>query len=359
MTGRARAGAFVLLMAPALAAAAGFDCARASLAAEKAVCAAPELSGLDDHLSRYYAAARTALVDASPCLQADQQRWLQRRNACRDDACLRAAYLDRLAELDALQPGASALRNVELPARPALAWIVPAALDKVAAAPNPRARPAEVMGTLVDEVSGGDGFVLRTPSGERHVLVQLMFIDGKTSTQLQALSRQQDATYVARGYLANESGRRDFEPSRCVFIHRAVAAAGRVLADGAKPVAGFKPHELAFATPTDGVARAESRSEPFFAVILRTALRCTITEAERAQVQALFPRWKVFMTRFECEDGIEEHITYTGADPKFGFLAIHGGTSASEAGFVLEAVKQSGRFPGANLRRMQAVKVSP
>src|SRR5688500_11635896 len=109
MTGRALAGAFSFLLASSVAGAAGFDCAKASLAAEKAVCASPELSGLDAHLSRYYAAARNVLGDASSCLQADQQRWLQRRNSCRDEACLRAAYLDRLAELDGLQPGASAL----------------------------------------------------------------------------------------------------------------------------------------------------------------------------------------------------------------------------------------------------------
>ncbi len=36
---------------------------------------------------------------------------------------------------------------------------------------------------------------------------------------------------------------------------------------------GFKPHELSFSLPTDGLARAEFRSEEFYAVILKSAKR--------------------------------------------------------------------------------------
>jgi len=145
----------------------------------------------------------------------------------------------------------------------------------------------------------------------------------------------------------------------CIFIHHVAAPPeGRVFPDPAQPHPGFKPHQLAFATPKDGLARAEFRSQPFFAVILRTAPRCSIAEAERLQVQAMFPSKKVFATRFEC-DSMEEHVTYTNVEPKYGFLAVHAGPSAKDADAVMAAVKSMGRFPGANVRRMQAVVVYP
>jgi hypothetical protein len=73
------------------------------------------------------------------CLQSDQAQWLKStRDACTDGACLTSAYLNRLAELDPLQPGATALKKVTLPPAPALVWVVPPAADTVAAPPNPK-----------------------------------------------------------------------------------------------------------------------------------------------------------------------------------------------------------------------------
>lgn len=348
------------MLIPAMLLAAGFDCARATSTTEKAICADAALSALDEHLARYYSAGRMVLKEGASCLQSDQQRWLQRRNACRDNACLNEAYLDRLAELDALQPGATAIRNVALPARPALAWVIPPGADQVAAPPNPKARPAQFSGAIVDEVATGDGYVLSAAGGERHLLLPLMFIDGASATYLQALAREKDRTFRVTGHVTSREGRTDFEPSRCIFIHRVAAPAdGRVFPDPAQPHPGFKPHQLAFATPKDGVARAEFRSQPFFAVILKTAPRCSVAEAERLQVQAMFPSNKVFATRFECEDSIEEHVTYTDVDPKWGFLAAYAGATAAEADRFLAKVRQSGRFPGANLRKMRAVLAYP
>ena len=75
-----------------------------------------------NQLARYFAAAREALTMANACLVANQRQWLRTvRNACADTTCLRTAYRARLAELDALQPGASAARS-ELPDVPALVW---------------------------------------------------------------------------------------------------------------------------------------------------------------------------------------------------------------------------------------------
>lgn len=121
----------------------------------------------------------------------------------------------------------------------------------------------------------------------------------------------------------------------------------------------FKPHELCFEIPNDGVARAEVLSETFYAVILKTTERCAITEDERLQVQALFPRSKVFSMRFNCDDDVEENVSYTNVIDKFGFLAVFAGLTLKEAKARLAEAKAAGRFPGANIRKMQAVFVYP
>jgi hypothetical protein len=315
-----------------------------------------ELEALDEYLGRYYAAARDTVKEAAQCLQADQQEWVKNvRDRCGTNDCLRGAYLDRLAELDALQPGATALKNVQLPRRPALAWIVPPAADKVAAPPNPRATPFSATGVILDEVAQGDGIVLRDDAGKRYVLMMPMFLEGASQDRLQLMARQKDARYTVRGHLADA---KTVEPSRCLFIHRHPSGEGRVLTDVVSHP-GFRPYELPFVLPTDGVARAEFRSEPFYAVILETFPACFDTEAARARVQALYPRNKVFATRFGCQDGEPERIDYTNVARNWGFMAIFAGTGEEEAKAFFEKVKQEGRFRGANLRRMQAVLVYP
>jgi uncharacterized protein len=209
-------------------AAQSFDCAKAQTAVEKMICANPALRTLDEHLGRYYAAGRAELGDAASCLQADQAQWLRStRDVCQSAGCLNTAYLNRLGELDGLQPGATAIRNITLPRVPSLAWVIAPAADKVAAPPKPAARPFEATGTIVDEVANGDGFMLRTTAGTKVPLVLLMFLDGKTPSVLAALSKQPNTTFRARGYAASDGARTYFEPSRCTFIHRMPAAAAR------------------------------------------------------------------------------------------------------------------------------------
>jgi len=139
----------------------------------------------------------------------------------------------------------------------------------------------------------------------------------------------------------------------------AASAQGAVHPDPARPHAGFKPHQLSFETPADGVARAEFRSAPFFAVILKSTSPCGVTEPERLAAQALFPANKVFASRFGCESEPEENVTYTNVRPNFGFLAVYAGATAREAETFLAKVKATGRFPAANVRQMQAVLVYP
>lgn len=135
-------------------------------------------------------------------------------------SCLKAAYLDRLGELDALQPGATAIRNITLPRVPSLTWIIAPAADTVAAPPKPKATPFEATGAIVDEVTGGDGFVLQTRDRGNVPLVLLMFMEGNTPSLLSALAKEKNATFRARGYAAMDGSRTYFEPSRCTFIYR-------------------------------------------------------------------------------------------------------------------------------------------
>ena len=136
-------------------------------------------------------------------------------------------------------------------------------------------------------------------------------------------------------------------------------AQGAIYPDPGKAPAGFKPHELAFETPKDGLARSEYRSAPFYAVILKTAARCSVSEKERREVQSIFPKNKVFATRFECDGEAEQSTTYTNVNAKFGFIAVYAGETQPQAEDFLERIRSSGLFAGANLRRMQAVRVYP
>ncbi len=129
--------------------------------------------------------------------------------------------------------------------------------------------------------------------------------------------------------------------------------------DPAKPAPGFKPHQLAFELPNDGLARPEFRSAPFYAVILKTLARCAPVEKERAGIQKLFPKNKVFAPMFECDAQPEDALRYTNVNPEVGFIAVYAGQELDEAEDFLETVTILGLFPGANLRRMQAVLVYP
>ena len=137
---------------------------------------------------------------------------------------------------------------------------------------------------------------------------------------------------------------------------------GTLCPDPAHPCGEFKPHELPFVLPRDSVARDEFRSDAFYAVILRSAPKCSIRERDRVAAQALFPGRKVFSQRFECDfeqdsDDAESNITYTNVAANTGFLGVYAGATREQALRVLAAARR--RFPGANLRRMQVVLVYP
>lgn len=81
------------------AAAASFDCAKASSRIEKMICADAELSKLDETLGELYAQARAQAADPK-ALKSAQRTWLRdTRDACADAACMKAAYEARIGAL--------------------------------------------------------------------------------------------------------------------------------------------------------------------------------------------------------------------------------------------------------------------
>ena len=209
------------LAMPLPSSAASFPCEKARTDIERAICQDKDLSAFDEYLGRYYSAARLRLRHAAQCLASDQKAWLREvRDTCKDGACLKRAYLLRLSELDGLQPGATALKGVQLPRTPTLVGVLPPAQDQVAAPRRPGLKPLSVRGKLVNEVSTGDGYVVISKDGRRHLVVSLMFLDDSTAV-LDSLGREVATNYLIRGH--GETGMSDpeaFSQSTCRYIYR-------------------------------------------------------------------------------------------------------------------------------------------
>ena len=117
----------------------------------------------------------------------------------------------------------------------------------------------------------------------------------------------------------------------------------------------FQPYQLPFRVPPQG---AIWETEKFYAVILKSVrdesrgsdCNVFVPEAERAAAQELFPHHKVFASRcFEPGD-----LFYTDVAQDTQFMAVYAGGTRAEGQAMLAKVKATGRFPGANLRRMSA-----
>ena len=114
----------------------------------------------------------------------------------------------------------------------------------------------------------------------------------------------------------------------------------------------FEPHDLPFRLPPRAVIW---ESESFYAIILQSIKaseeECEkfVPEDERLAAQALFPRHKVFTDRGCGEPG---ETFYAGKLSSAHFMAVYAGRTRAEANALLARVKATGKFPGANVRRM-------
>ncbi len=89
--------------------AASFDCKKTATQGEKFICADAQLSILDDKLGAAYVQAMK-ITDQKTELKRQQQRWVETRNACADETCLKKSYEARIAQL-------SEAHNAELKAK--------------------------------------------------------------------------------------------------------------------------------------------------------------------------------------------------------------------------------------------------
>jgi hypothetical protein len=119
-----------------------------------------------------------------------------------------------------------------------------------------------------------------------------------------------------------------------------------------RTTATFNPNDLPFRVPQNSVI---FDTELFYVVVLKSVTTreddCNVfvPETERLQTQVLFPDRKVFASR--CVD--IENLFYTNVDPKYRIMAVYAGNTFPEAKRVLEAVRATGKFPRAYVRRMR------
>jgi len=117
--------------------------------------------------------------------------------------------------------------------------------------------------------------------------------------------------------------------------------------------ATFQPYDLPFRLPAKAVIYD---TDLFYAVILKSVSapndNCDIfvPESDRLAAQVLFPDRRVFSSR--CAGAPE--LSYTNTNPNQHFMAVYAGTTLADANRMLETVKATGKFPGANVRRMRA-----
>jgi hypothetical protein len=114
----------------------------------------------------------------------------------------------------------------------------------------------------------------------------------------------------------------------------------------------FGPHDLPCRVPANAVILD---TELFYVVILKSMPAANdscdvfIPETERLAAQELFPNNKVFTSR--CVEPGE--LFYTNVAENQRIMAVYAGATLAESKRVLTAVKASGKFPGANIRRMR------
>lgn len=200
--------------------AASFDCARAKSKIEKAICADPKLSQFDEDLNRYYSTALEALKDGASCLKNDERAWVKTvRDKCGPKTdCLTTAYMGRLAALDGLQPGMSAVKYVELLAAPSLIAAIPPETEPV---PSHSKKTLEMSGHLVHEASDQNnmGYAIKPAKGAARAFVFDMSIGNSANHQIvaDAIAQEPTSRFMVRGTLADDGG---FADDKCRYVYR-------------------------------------------------------------------------------------------------------------------------------------------
>ncbi len=120
-----------------------------------------------------------------------------------------------------------------------------------------------------------------------------------------------------------------------------------------KTAGTFHPYDLPFRWPQNTLIYD---TELFYAVVLVSvsapddSCDVFVPEDQRLAAQTLFPDHKVFTSR--CAEPGE--VSYSNASSKAHFMAVYAGSTLADAKRMLAVVKATGKFPGANIRRMRA-----
>lgn len=189
----------------------------AALLLAAATAAELPLAELDLWVSRYYAGASATLRENAACLREDQERWEKVRDECADASCRRGALVDRLAELQPLQPGINLQRKLALPPRPALIWAIAPAADPLLR-PRATSRARRVEGRLA--YPGDGGYFLESGPAERYFLVGELGLDGVDAMALPTLVKvNADSRIAATGHVIDGRPPR-FDRRHCIYLHR-------------------------------------------------------------------------------------------------------------------------------------------
>jgi len=143
------------------------------------------------------------------------------------------------------------------------------------------------------------------------------------------------------------SGLRTFAQKRRPVQHLSVCGNPNL---PCKTSATFEPNDLPFCVPKNAVIYD---TELFYAIVLKTVgasdqdCDVFVSESERTEAQKLFPDHKIFTSR--CPE--PGNLSYSNTSSEHRFMAVYAGTTLAEANRMLAAVKATGKFPGANIRR--------
>ncbi len=133
------------------------------------------------------------------------------------------------------------------------------------------------------------------------------------------------------------------------------AKGGKVCGDPTvkcKTTVPFEANDLPFQIPANANIW---ESAEFYAVILKSvsspndSCDVFVPEAERLAAQSLFPKMKVFSSRCTMAGA----VYFSNVAPNQQFMAVFAGTTKAQANQMLATVKATGKYPGANIRKMQ------
>lgn len=178
------------------------------------------LAELEHWVGRYHDGGAAVLHENAPCLKEGQESWRRTVRACRDDACRRAAHLERLAELHPLQPGINLKRELPLPARPGLVWAIGPALDPMLR-PKVDSKVHSATGRLAYRGDTYSGHFIEAGPEERYLLVDDMGLEGATALALPTIAELNRAHRIAASGRVARDGRNPYFDRRfCILLHR-------------------------------------------------------------------------------------------------------------------------------------------